>query len=209
MFYGQSPRILGQISVDVEEFFSYTNMPIKLKGQHEPTYEPRLNAFNELIGTVFCDFVGEFGLDSLVDKYVYISAKHQYQREGSHFNRGGWHSDGFLSSDINYIWSDKQPTVFCEQAFNLTLDDTLSMAEMEDQAKAENERTYPENSLCCLTESVIHKVGEPIEGKRVFVKISFSEDVYALKGNSKNYMLDETLGWDYTERKTTRNVPQS
>lgn len=41
------------------------------------------------------------------------------------FNRMGYHSDGFLTDDINYIWCDNNPTIFNISAFNLTLDENL------------------------------------------------------------------------------------
>jgi len=94
MIYQKEPKNLGIIETPVSEYFSYTYLPIKLAGQHELTIEPRLKIFDKIIGRCACDFVGDFGLDRFIDSYVYLTAKHQYQRAGQGFNRPGWHSMG-------------------------------------------------------------------------------------------------------------------
>ncbi len=130
-----------------------------------------------------------------------------YQVNGCSFNRKGYHSDGFLTNDINYVWCDKNPTVFNYSPFKLTLDDTISMKEMEEQANEEAIEIYPENSLLRLDQYNIHKVSEN-KGLvlRTFVKVSFSTDKYDLKGNSKNHLLD--YNWNMRDRKKERNIPQ-
>ena len=153
-----------------------------------------------------CDFVGSFGLNRYVDSYVYLTAKHQYQRNHQGFNRPGWHSDGFSTDDISYIWSDKQPTIFNSGDFYLSDDDSFSMKEMEQQALEENNFFYPNNSVVRMDQYSIHKVGEYEEGDRAFIKICFSKDQYALKGNSINYELD--YDWEYQDRHKERNIPQ-
>ncbi|MFV9549648.1 hypothetical protein [Algibacter sp. PT7-4] len=207
MKYGTLPKYLGLHEVKCDEMLFYQYLPIKLKDQTKPIVEERLKCFEELIGNICCDFVGEFGLDRFVNSYVYLTAKRMYQVGGCSFNRKGYHSDGFLTDDINYVWCDKNPTVFNYSPFNLTLDDAVSMNEMEEQANEEAIEIYPENSLLRLDQYNIHKVSEN-KGLvlRTFVKVSFSADKYDLKGNSKNYLLD--YDWEMRDRDIERNIPQ-
>jgi hypothetical protein len=208
MIYGSLPKYLGLHEIQCDEMLFYQYLPIKLKSQRGLFIEERLKCFEDLIGNVCCDFVGEFGLDRFVDSYIYLTAKKMYQVGGTSFNRMGYHSDGFLTDDINYVWCDKNPSVFNFSPFKLTLNDKVSMQEMEDQANEEAIEIYPENSLLRLDQFNIHKVSETKKlTLRTFVKVSFSLDKYDLKGNSKNYLLD--YDWVMLERKIERNIPQT
>lgn len=205
--YGELPVYLGTHEVECEEMIFYQYLPIKLSSQTELIMEERLNCFEKLIGNICCDFVGEYGLDRFISSNVYLTAKKMYQANGCSFNRKGYHSDGFMTDDINYIWSDKCPTVFNFSNFKLTLDDSISLKEMELQADEENIETYPEKSLLRLDQYNIHRVSE-LKGLylRTFLKVSFSQDKYDLKGNSKNYLLD--YDWEMRDRQVSRNIPQ-
>jgi len=207
MKYGTLPKFLGRYEIQCDEMLFYQYLPIKLKNKTEPTVEDRLKCFKDLIGNICCDFVGEFGLDRFVNSNVYLTAKRMYQVGGCSFNRMGYHSDGFLTNDINYVWCDKTPTVFNFSPFKLTLNDKISMREMEEQANEEAIEIYPENSLLRLDQYNIHKVSE-VKGLtlRTFIKVSFSDDKYDLKGNSKNYLLD--YDWEMRDRALERNIPQ-
>ncbi len=207
MRYGELPKILGEHLVECQEMMFYQYLPIKLAGATEPLVEDRLKCFSDLIGAVCCDYVGEFGLDDYVESFIYLTAKRAYQGNGCSFNRKGYHSDGFMTDDINYIWYDRSPTIFNKGQFNLTNDDSSSMYEMEEQANPQNEVVYPINSLLRLNQFSIHKVADVTNvGLRTFVKISFSKDKYDLRGNSHNYLLD--YQWEMRERKPNRNIPQ-
>ncbi len=208
MKYGELPKALGSFEVECAEMMFYQYLPIKLANQVHPFYEPRLKCFDKLIGAICCDFIGEFGLDNYVNSYVYLTAKYQYQMPNYSYNRMGWHSDGFLTDDINYIWCDKYPTIFNKTEFNLTLDDLISMEEMEKQALPYNDVTFNENELLRLNQFNIHKVA-PVKdtGMRAFLKVSISKDKYDLIGNSHNYLLD--YNWEMKLRKSERNIPQS
>jgi hypothetical protein len=204
--YNKRPKKIGEYSIDVSEYFSYQYLPIKLAGSSDIVIEKRINVFNALIGRALCDYVGEFGLDEFINSYVYLTAKHSYQKEGCGFNRPGWHSDGFGTNDINYIWSNKQPTIFNSGDFYLTDDDEISMVEMLEQADDSKNYSFPNNTLIRMDQFTIHKVAPYESGNRAFVKISISKDKYNLRGNSINYELD--YDWDYVERSTKRNIPQ-
>jgi len=207
MKYGTLPTLIGECQIFCKEMMFYQYLPIKLKGELHLMYEPRLLCFRDLILKVKRDYIDTFGNDEYNNSYIYLTAKYLYQTKNNSYNRFGWHSDGFLTDDINYIWSDKFPTIFNTSDFNLTLDDSISMKEMEQQAKEENNVVFKNNQILRLDQYNIHKVA-PVteEGMRTFVKVSFSKDQYNLIGNSHNYLLD--YNWKMVERKKERNTPQ-
>lgn len=208
MRYGQLPKELGQHEVDCREMMFYQYLPIKMPDKTQPIYEQRLKYFDNLVGIICCDFIGTFGLDKYVSYYIYLTAKYMYQSPHCSFNREGYHSDGFMTNDINYIWCDKNPTVFNSSYFELTEDDAASLSEMQSQALPEREVCYPENTLLRLNQYNIHKVSDTVEGgMRAFLKISFSSDMYDLLGNSHNYLID--YDWHMRSRKPNRNIPQN
>jgi len=208
MKYGNLPKDLGTFEIECKEMMFYQYLPIKMPTETQPFYEARLKCFDKLIGAICCDYIGEFGLDNYVNSYVYLTAKYMYQMPNCSFNRPGYHSDGFMTDDINYIWCDKNPTVFNSSDFVLTMDDSGSLIEMEQQAKPENEIKYNENTLLRLDQFNIHKVADIKEsGMRAFLKISISKDKYDLIGNSHNYLI--SYDWEMKERKPQRNIPQS
>lgn len=207
--YGQKPKTLGIFTVESKEMMFYQYLPIKLAGTVHLTPEKRLLGYDKIILSACLDYMNTFGREAFTKSYVYVTVKNLYQhKNGNSFNREGWHSDGFLTDDVNYIWSDKAPTVFNLSDFNIRLDDALGMKDMNDQAMLQNNVTYMNNMLLRLNQYVIHKVGEmPESGMRQFVKVSISRDKYDLLGNSVNYDLE--YNWDMKPRKEVRNVPQS
>lgn len=208
MTYGQLPKDLGVHRVDCPEMMFYQYLPIKMIGETQPVYEPRLKCFDSLVGAICCDFIGVFGLDTYVGSYVYLTAKFMYQPPLNSFNRMGWHSDGFMTDDINYVWCDVNPTLFANGDFDLTMDDEVSLKQMERQVRFSDLVRYPENTLLRLDQFNIHRVADCEEGKmRAFLKISFSKDKYDLIGNSHNYQMQ--YDWPMKQRKSERNIPQS
>jgi hypothetical protein len=208
MQYGDLPVPIGKYRVDCGEMMFYQYLPIKLIGQDWYKYEKRLSYFWDIIEGSCVDFISNFGMNKFKDSYIYVTAKYMYQESGCSYNREGYHSDGFLTDDINYIWSDRNPTTFNTSRFNLTLDDKISLVEMDSQAGVHNDIQFENNTLLRLNQFNIHKVSFTEEsGMRAFVKISFSKDRYDLQGNSINYLLG--YNWDYKERKIDRNIPQT
>ena len=210
MKYGELPQELGLFEVECKEMMFYQYLPIKMACSEVKSliYEPRLACFDEIIHASCVDYINEFGIEDYANSYVYLTAKYLYQAPNTSFNRMGWHADGFMTDDINYIWCDKFPTIFNNSEFNLTLDDTLSMKEMEEQAKITNDICYKENELLRLNQYNIHRVDPNTQaGMRAFVKVSFSKDKYDLIGNSHNYLID--YDWKMKSRKDERNIPQS
>ena len=205
--YGQLPKQLGSYTVECKEMMFYQYLPIKLTGNHMPIYEDRLKCYDDIIGAICCDFIGTYGLDRFCGSYVYLTAKHLYQSAGCSFNRPGWHSDGFMTDDINYIWYDKDPTIFNSTEFNLRMNDIDSIEDMHSQVIVGKNVEYPVNTILRLDQYNIHRVGKITPGLRNFLKVSFSKDKYDLTGNSHNYLLD--YKWEMKPRKEHRNIPQS
>lgn len=204
--YGNLPVLIGNFDINCKEMMFYQDMLIKPKNQHTSyRIENRLECFNALISWAACDFAKTFK-DRYYHNYIYLSAKHLFQPENQSFNRPGWHSDGFGSDDINYIWSNKFPTVFNTSKFNLSNDDKKSMQEMEEQALPENDIVYPEGSLLRLDQYNIHRVATNTPASmRTFVKVTFSKNKFNLLGNTHNYELD--YNWEMKPRSLDRNIP--
>ena len=70
------------------------------------------------------------------ENYVYLTAKTLWVSPENPGNRPGWHSDGFMTDDLNYVWSDRDGTLFWEPAetCDFTQDHELSLAEMAAKA---------------------------------------------------------------------------
>lgn len=204
--YGELPTFLDKVMVKCEEMMFYQYLPIKLQGEIEITREHRISIFDELIGKCTCDYIGVYGLDNYINSYIYITAKHMYQLPGCSFNREGWHCDGFMTDDINYIWSNVNGFTFNNGIFNLSKDHNLSIEEMEDQNDFRFNGIVEDNELVRLDQYNIHKVSEILDPcLRTFVKISISKDKYNLIGNSINVMLD--YDWGMRKRDSIRNHP--
>lgn len=204
--YGNLPIDLGSVGEDIDasEMMFYLYLPIKLPGQVGVTMEERLIPFFPLVEKVVQDIGSGY-----VDKYIYITVKTLYVSPGCMGNREGYHSDGFMTNDINYIWYSEVPTVFLDIPGGVPLPQhhSESMIDMEWYGRFYNHRRYPNKHLLRLDERVIHKVCDEslYEGMRTFVKISVSDNIYAHKGNSVSPFL--SLGVEYTERTIVRNCP--
>lgn len=197
------PISLGVFDIECNEYMKYQYLRI-----NDGTIiylEDRLQKFKPLIIACINDY-GSTDLESLLRSYIYLTVKSEYQRDGCGFNRPGWHIDDFGTDGQSYVWSNCQPTIFNDGPFDLSDDEYKSMAEMEEQAKPENNYCFPDKTLIRMGRSV-HKVGPYIEGHRVFVKVTFSKEKFNLLGNSKNYLIN--YDWPMKPRNKERNVPCS
>lgn len=208
MRYGDLPKNLGVKIAKVNEMCFYQYLPIKLKSMDIMVLEKRLYSLRSLLNQIEKDFIEDFGNKLFKESYVYLTVKKLFQTAGSNFNRPGYHSDGFMTNDINYIWSDNTGTIFNHGHFNLSQNDSDSILEMQNQADERCENIYKDGSLLRLNQFNIHKCQEvKIDRMRTFIKVSFSKDKYDLIGNSHNYLLN--YNWEMKERKYERNIPQS
>lgn len=208
--YGNLPVDLCLVDISPVEQMAWLYCPIKLPGQLVVTIPPNLAQFMPIINAVVADVVS-IDADLWPDSYVYLTAKRLWVTADSPGNRPGWHSDGFLTDDLNYIWSDGNPTVFWGREIrkvSFTADHTASMAEMEAICEPDvcAHYRYSNKHLLRLDQTVMHKVGPVANpGFRSFVKVSVSKDLYALEGNSINH--DLPLGHTYQARADVRNNP--
>lgn len=197
--YGSPPELLGKLDLECDELCFVQYIPINMFGV---TRVP-----NNLEWTKeFVELVQEYLFSrNLKFKYLYLTAK---KVPTNCSNRGGWHSDGFMTEDLNFIWYDHSPTEFAIQEFNLTQDHHISMNEMEEQADEVCINTFPSGSVIAMDQYVIHRVNPTPNQRhifRTFVKISASNEKYNLKGNAHNYLFD--YNWDMQERSAERNHP--
>ena len=202
--YGAPPVDLGLIDLSPVEMMFWLYCPIKLAGQLHVTMPPNLEQFGALVDAVARDS------HAWKSSYIYITAKTLFATPENPGNRPGWHSDGFLTDDLNYIWADANPTIFWEPdiRFRFPADHNASLGQMEAVAELhpDEHRTYPVKHLLRLDQTVLHKVDTKIQpGLRTFVKISVSTERYALRGNSLNHAL--APDWEYQDRQTERNCP--
>lgn len=197
MEYGTAPTVVAEhLDLVASEMCFVQYMPIALAGETPIVFPPHLQWIDPILDHV----------EQNLSMYMYVTAKHLFVSGTDCGNRPGWHSDGFGTDDINYIWSDRCPTEFAIQPFKLSDDCETSMEEMEAQFIPGTEVVYPSKSLLRLTPGVIHRTPMNCEpGWRTFVKISLSRHKYNLKGNAHNYMLQ--YNWDMVERSPTRNHP--
>jgi hypothetical protein len=204
--YGKLPRNLGQIKLDVGEMMCYLYLPVKMPGDNTCTYEPRLHFLNDLMTKVGKDVQDQLGWKDFLNRYIYVTAKTLWVTPGNPGNRPGWHTDRFMTDDLNYIWYDKNPTVFNSTPCIITPHHTKSIQEFNEQVDDANNVFYENCNLLALDSFVIHKCIESFQpSMRTFIKISVSKHKYNLEGNSHNYLLD--YDWNLHSRKEVRNEP--
>ncbi|HEX8610171.1 MAG TPA: hypothetical protein VF800_02700 [Telluria sp.] len=196
--FSREPLFLGRFVIDCPELMFVQYMPIAMPGT-ELRIPKNLWCFAGLIEQAECRASDE--------QYIYLTAKRLFVGPHCLGNRPGWHTDGFGTDDINYIWSDTLPTEFCVgQRFDLSDDHDISLAQMAQQASPENFRTYAPGSLLQLDSTIVHRAAQPVsEGYRTFVKVSVSRHQYNLIGNAHNYLFD--YEWPMVERQASRNHP--
>ena len=208
--YGYAPLDCGYVHYEgLDEMCFYQYMPVKLPSE-SIVIPKHMQRFTQFVYDCAENFDTTYGVRDYDNSYIYLTAKTLWVNSGNPGNRPGWHSDGFMTDDINYVWSDANPTVFWvpDTPVELPQDHITSMDVMEDYAELDFEHhiRYPNCSILRLDESVIHKVDTDIDaGMRTFLKLSFSTEVYALKGNAINP--DLKLDATYKDRTKQRNCP--
>lgn len=199
MIYGQAPEVIGEFVTPNCELMFVLYMPIRLAGQTQVCIPDHLQDYSPLVEAAL-DREGQEG----DGRYVYLTVKSLFVQPGCVGGRLGWHTDGFGTSDVNYIWADKDPTEFCIQPFQLSDDHEVSMRQMEEQARPENIRTYGECQIIRVDARHVHRCPiAPTPGYRTFARVSFSDDKYDMIGNARNYGLD--YNWVMHPRGTARN----
>lgn len=175
--YGAAPSNFGTRRLDFTELMHYLYLPVVMPGQAGVRLPRRLEFLRELVHECIADHAVNGG----PVEYVYVTARRGFAGPGNPLNRPGFHTDGFGTDDINYVWTDRWPTVFAVQEFTgiAPSDHVTSLAAFEAQARETTE--YHPLSLLRLDQYVVHAAPDvPAPGgMRSFVKVSFSTDRYA------------------------------
>jgi hypothetical protein len=156
---------------------------------------------------------GENDRDHFIESYVYLTAKTLWVSGDYIGNRPGWHSDGYRTTDVNYIWCDRAPTDFLHAPAGLKLDEDCDTSLQQMNGYGLRPGMYgaeivqfPDKHLLRLDETVIHRSPASFApGMRTFVKVSISESRYNLIGNSVNHQLP--IPGEMFPRGETRNHP--
>jgi len=209
MEYGKAPGQHGIWDLNFEEYMHYMYLPIHIPERPNRIDWPKNLGFAaDLIEHVIHH---EWEIRRNRTSHIYVTARRGYATPGNPLNRPGWHSDGFGTDDINYVWTDRFPTLFAIGDFgNISTDHVESSEQFTHRAehwKPMTLQTYQDKELLRLDPSVIH-TAPPIPapgGERSFFKISFSNQRYNLKGNAHNHLLD--YEWPMYDRQTVRNDP--
>lgn len=218
-YYGKVPDEIGVFDLEFEEYMHYMYLPIYINEsgfdlEYQYHVPPRLSFAQDLINAAF-----RAEEDRNSDwKYVYVTARRGYATPGNPLNRPGWHADGFGTDDINYVWTDRYPTLYAVGEFEGISDDHVRSTEQFEgqialaslyppELQRVRVQSYPDKTLLRLDDSVIHRAPDiPAPGgERSFFKVSFSDDRYNLKGNSHNYGL--SYDWTLFDREQVRNDP--
>ncbi len=214
--YGAAPKELGRIELDTSEMMFWLYCPIKMAGARYDTLPRQLEKFDELLDIVYEDVRDSFGVARWRESYVYLSVKVLHVTPDAPGNRPGWHSDGFLTNDLNYIWADRNPTEFfiTDEPFGVEPDHASSMRAFDWMArhllrsKGDRLEHAKPNHLYRLDQTNIHRVSLNVEsGKRAFVKVSISDKPYVQLGNSINHELP-AHPLPSLARQADRNCPQ-
>lgn len=205
--YGGAPKTLGRYDLELVEYMHYMYLPIRFPGYSTFDYRipKNLGFAEELVSKILAEERNTYGNQW---DYVYLTARRGFATPGNPLNRPGWHADGFGTSDINYVWTDRYPTLFAVQEFQgINEEHVESIKAFEDQIQKDKIVTFPDKVVLRLDPSVIHAAPEiPAPGgERSFFKISFSNDKYNLAGNSHNYEFD--YHWEMYKRDEVRNDP--
>ena len=198
MIYGGAPTVVDSICIPDCELTYVLYMPVRLPGstvvipEHLAGYAPLVDAALDHEGAAAAGW------------YVYLTVKRLWVEPGCIGGRLGWHTDGFGTDDVNYIWADADPTEFCIQPFELSDDHEISMRQMEEQARPENIVAYQPLDLIRVDARHVHRCPvNPKPGYRTFARVSISRDRYDMIGNAHNYGLD--YNWIMHPRGAVRN----
>lgn len=204
------PKDMGKFDIASDEVMYYLYLPIKRPNLGWADYDHglpdlRLHFTIPLLSAVAEDLTEKQWEES----YIYLTIKKMFVGGGVTANRPGWHCDGFMSDDLNYVWFDVVPTLFTSLNPHISADHSVSLIEFEklDEEFRNSLVTYPAKHLLRLDDKVIHAVDTdvPEQIMRTFVKITVSKDRYNLKDNSRNPLLPDD--GEFFDRTMVRNDP--
>lgn len=199
-------KVLSKIDTKATEMCFVQYMPVALP-YDDFMYIPQNLKWTEDIIYEASSNAEDRELVESFSNYIYLTVKHLWVDDSNPGNRKGWHIDGYMSDDQNYIWCDRNPTEYIPSldSYEFSKDHEKSMEEMDRIAKLGTVHEIPLKTVVNM-ERTVHRVKEDIlPGMRTFVKVTFSKHKYNLEGNARNPLLD--LNWKMYPRKESRNHP--
>lgn len=215
MEYGKPPVDCGSFEdINLNEVMYYLYLPVFMAEAYSPDRSTNVRLPKNLEGLrsmIFASVLRESD-EGRKWRYIYVSARKGWATPDNPLNRPGWHTDGFGSPDVNYIWWSGPGTRFWLKGNldspTISDDHIKSMEEFEELTTRWPGfiKTFPAKRLYQIDRYVIHATPVLTKGcMRQFVKISFSNERYNLYNNSHNYEFD--YDWPMVDRDVIRNDP--
>ena len=175
------------------EFCNIVYMCIKQAGSSEYSVPDNLK---EIVDSVISDIytLSPDLYDNDWTKYCYLTIKKMYVQPNSYGNREGFHIDGFLSDQENFIWSDceETPTEVSIGKFELSNSHETSLTEMMVQASYNFTEQLKPFNLYDMNHSIVHRPTKNLNNEavlRTFIKVTYSKELFNCVGNAWNYKL--------------------
>lgn len=207
---GNDPIVLGELAMGGwDEFCFVQDMPVKLAGDTKLVLPEDLSFAGLFIGMIVDHLKATTHPRWLKGRNFYLTAKHTYVDAGRVQTRPGWHTDGYGTDDLSFLWSDCVPTEFLKQALRVREDDGSMLRTLTLEADEGNRDHGKAGVVYGMDDTVIHRPGTSYHGEwRRFLKLSVSQYAYDLKGNARNPGLPTP--WQPTrERGRERNNPEN
>lgn len=181
----EGTRILG-LNYDALEFCNFTYMCVK-----EPYGDIRVpeNLVN-IIKPVLKEVMKSKHIHA--EDYLYISVKKSHVAPYTTAMRSGFHVDGFLSEDRNWILSDSLPTKVALGGFSVDADHEQSLEQFAVQARYKEHVQLKPHTLYFLDHECVHAPSlnpRPETVVRTFIKVVASKELFNGYGNAWNYLL--------------------
>lgn len=127
-------------------------------------------------------------------RYCYVTIKKMYVQPEGFGNRDGWHIDGYLSDQDNFIWSDCRatPTEVAIGEFDIADNHEQSLNDMKHIASSRFHQQLNTNTLYEMHQECVHR---PTANKtensvlHTFIKITYSKEMFNCIGNAWNYKI--------------------
>lgn len=198
--FGAPPIYIGRFDISLPEVMYYLYLPVKMQGSLV-RLPANVHCCAEIIDRAIIAAPRTY-------KFVYLSARKGWATPDNPLNRPGWHTDGFGTDDMNFVWWSGPGTRFAIQKFYcIANDDTRSLMQFGEQVDYNSVTSYAAKSLFMIDPFVVHAtpVIEHPGCVRQYVKVSLSDHRYNLENNSHNYLFD--YDWPMHSREMSRNTP--
>lgn len=145
--------------------------------------------FNPVLKPVLAEL---FKHEDFDDKYIYFSLKKGHVTPYTMSMRAGFHVDGFLSTDRNWVISDSLPTTVALGQFNVEPDHGTSLEQFKSQSRFKQCTQLKPHTLYELDKECVHASTTNLTDAtivRTFLKIVVADELFNGIGNAWNYKL--------------------